>query len=165
MSKAAAIEEAPFNYTGYGTAGSEYERTKALSRTEIARLIRADIKAAIRAKELPKLKVSVRTRSYSGGGAIDVSVTGVPEGFKICNREHVAFEVENPHACFPRDLPHYTDEAREVIAKLEAIRTKYGFSDCDGMIDYFHVRYYGGTDIDWQLTREDRERTKTELGR
>lgn len=43
----------------------------------IARQVRADVKAAQKAGDLPSdLKVSVRCRKYAGGQAVDVTLSG-----------------------------------------------------------------------------------------
>lgn len=125
--------------------GAKYN--KDLTRTQIAALIRKDITAALKAGELPKgLKTSVRKRN----GSIDVEIVAVPAGFRILSDaslkgEHVA--------------PMYwqTEQAREVLAKLEEIHAAYNFDGSDIVTDYFHVNYYGRAAFDWQLTDAERK--------
>lgn len=65
-------------YTSNGWKGEKYETTKDLSTTEIAKLIRKEIKECF-----PNIKVSVRTQYFSGGSSIDVYITNA--GFKPIN--------------------------------------------------------------------------------
>ena len=44
------------------------------SAAEIAKAIRADIKAAVKAGELPKARYSVKSDSYTGGSSVDVTI-------------------------------------------------------------------------------------------
>ena len=57
------------------TYGSRYDETKRLTPTEVARLIRADIKAAVAEGRLPAETYSVRTRRVTYDRAIDVQVS------------------------------------------------------------------------------------------
>lgn len=140
------------------THGSKYEQTKGLRTVEIAKLIRADIKAAIQAGELPKgLKTSVRYESFAGGCAIRVSVTAVPDDFVYWRPEFIAFEAANPHTFFQGE--RVTEEAKALLAKLKEIHSAYNFDGSDIQSDYFHVRYYGDVKFGWEIERDDRKRT------
>ena len=105
---------------------------------DIAADIRADIKAAKKAGDLPAdLKVSVRTRLYSGGGAIDVTLSG-------WDRDRIWDE---------NDYYGLTSEARAVQLHVDAIRRAYNRDASDSMVDYFEVTYYGSADWDWRTRR------------
>lgn len=122
------------------TYGTKYAATKDLKRTEIAKLIRADIKAAVKAGSLPKAKYSVTCRSYSGGGSIDIHVSEA-EGIRVYNVERLLFEHDEPHAYCALDV--YSAEMMAVVETLDAIHASYNYDGSDYSTDYFHVRFYG----------------------
>jgi hypothetical protein len=107
---------------------------------DIAADIRADIKAAKKTGDLPSdLKVSVRTDLYAGGGAIRVKLSG--------------WDSERVYAPEGDGYFDMTDEAKNVMYRVEAIREAYNRNASDSMVDYFEVTYYGGTDWDYSLRR------------
>lgn len=107
--------------------GEKYDGS--LSTTEIAKLIRADIKVAVAAGELPGKPVtySVRSEYFSMGSSIDVEV------------RNYAGPVEEQG--FGR--PWMTQEAGAIKARLEAISGAYNHDGSDIQVDYFDVNYYG----------------------
>lgn len=116
-------------YTQNGFKGAKYD----ISRTtkECAQEIRAYLK-----KAYPDCKFSVTTHYASMCSSIYVYLMSGPyEALKTMNR---------------RDLNHYyLDEDTEMTAWAKAVMIdvndcirSYHFSDCDGMIDYFHVNFY-----------------------
>lgn len=127
--------------------GSKYE--KDLDGVEIARRIRMDIKAGIKAGKLPKgLKASVRTRKSSLHEAIDVVIKAAP-GVTVSNPERVAFQAANPMSrC---ELPRHTDAARALLATVEAIVGAYNFDGSDLQSDYHNVNFYGSVEFAWGL--------------
>lgn len=132
--------------------GKKYEATKNLSRVEIAKLIRADIKAAVKVGRLPKAKYYVNTSSYSGGGSIDIRFARVEEpGFVLFNPERVRFDLETNYREFTR-LPIFSERTVAICAELKAISDAYNYDGSDLMTDYFHVRFYGNAEPchDWQ---------------
>jgi hypothetical protein len=136
--------------------GSKYVATKNLRDTEIAKLIRGDIKAAIAAGDLPKgLKCSVRTSGSSTHSAIDITVTAVPAGFLYWTEAFLVHDLMHPHVCFDGDRT--TEEAQAIVRKLEQIHGAYNFDNSDSQTDYFHVRYYGGANFSWKLTGAERD--------
>jgi hypothetical protein len=142
------------------TYGTKYEATKNLRRPEIAKLIREDIKAAVKSGELPKGKYSVRTESYSGGGSINVTFSALV-GIPVHNVESLRWRTENPHASFGSEPANvrerYSPELLAVIKKLEAIHGAYNYDGSDVMTDYFDVRYYGSVSIDWEWEAATKE--------
>jgi hypothetical protein len=124
--------------------GSAYRATKGLDIAEIAKLARADIKAAIRRGKLPKgLKVSVRIERYSGGKSMDATIKAAP--FQVVNAERVQFEREHPTDwyCRTRECPDLlTEKAKQVEEAVKAILMAYNFDDSDSQTDYFHNRFY-----------------------
>lgn len=141
--------------------GAKYEQVKHLSTTEIAKLIRADIKLARKVEtklgtaagadiaivdglaalaSMPKtIKVSVRSEYFSGGSSIDVRVYNLPEkGWGYVHEE------------YPR--PHWTPgaELSAILDALAEIHRAYNYNGSDAMVDYFDVNYYGHVDVDWR---------------
>jgi hypothetical protein len=144
---------------GRGFEGSRLEMTKGLSRAEIAKLFRADVKDAIKRGDLPKgLKVSIRTHEYAGGGSINAKVTAVPEGFKVLHAARLYAEACCPHVA--SDRPYHTAEAAAVEKKLDALLSAYNFDDSDSMTDYFHVRFYKSVGFDWELEKAEKDAYK-----
>lgn len=128
--------------------GSKYDSK--LSTKEIAAKIRQDIKAAIKAGQLPQgLKVSVRYDHFSGGTSIDCRVTAWPVGFGWINPEWVMLTKDDP--CRYHAVARYTEQAKAVIDHLKSIHDAYNHDGSDSMIDHFDVKYYGGVDVDWTL--------------
>ena len=117
--------------------GSKCAQTKELNIVQIATLVRADIKAL--SSELPKgLKASVRVKKYSGGQAIDVTVTALPMGFVECRPEWAPGE----------GTGRYSEETKQVIGSLKSILDAYNFDGSHIQSDYFHVRFYGSVSVE-----------------
>ncbi|WP_267396185.1 MULTISPECIES: hypothetical protein [unclassified Sphingomonas] len=137
--------------------GSKYEATRNLPLTEVAKRMRADIKAAQVAGTLAVgLKVSVRVAHHT---AIDVRVTAAPNGFAFHNPAalHHEHETRNgPWSPFHRE--RYSPEWKAAKDALEAIHRSYNRDNSDSMTDYFDVRFYGDVGIWWELERPTRER-------
>jgi len=115
--------------------GSKYQATKDESRTQLAARIRADIKAAVKAGTLPRASYSVRTRNYSGGGSIDVTIDELP----FCTWrivEDVSFG--RSHGMTVKA----TAEAEAVRAAVREIVAAYNYDRSDIMTDYFNVRFH-----------------------
>jgi hypothetical protein len=101
--------------------GSKYQ--KDLGVVAIAKLVRIDIRAAIKAGNLPKgLKCSVRIDRYSMGQSLDVTV-------KAC-----------PGAC-PLDATGFPRRDDATLALLRTIVAAYNFDGSDLMSDYYHVNF------------------------
>lgn len=144
--------------------------------TVIARHIRADIKAAIKAGSLPGTATNyrVRCKSYSGGQSIDVRATGLAGMWQQCDgtipgTQHV-YQDENGDIRFGpadtcrdywcatggihRDSPgaeHHqtlTVEGRRVESILQAIHDAYNHDGSEIQVDYFDKRYYGTASIE-----------------
>lgn len=99
-----------------------------------AKKIRQDVKDAKRDGIIPvDVKVSVRTRKYAGGQAVDVHLSGW-----------------NPEAVWYRGTygPEMSNAAARVEKAVERIRGSYNRDASDSMVDYFDVTYYGTTQWD-----------------
>jgi hypothetical protein len=136
------------------TYGSKYASMggKYLSAAEIAKLIRADIKLALKvarqttepgAVALPdaltlipaEVKVTVRTESYSGGRSIDVVMRNIPEDW--------GFSMQPDHydRTTLRSLP--TPELKAAARALKDILQAYNYDGSRPEVDYFDVNDYG----------------------
>jgi hypothetical protein len=128
-------------YTQNGWAGEEYEKTKNLSTSEIAQLIRKEIR-----ERFPKVKASVRTSYFSGGSSIDVRLRVLP-----FNPITVDFDPKDNS--YP-SKQRYTEECLALLRDIKAIGDKYRYNDSDGMIDYFSTNFYFDVALDWELERD-----------
>lgn len=132
------------------TRGSMFEATRHLPLTDIAKRMRADIKAL----GLPAgFKVSVRVRHHN---AIDISVTALPAGFQVLSDKAASWRKQFGEW---RDYPFAHSEARSaelgaILDKLNRIHGAYNRNNSDSMSDYFDVRYYGWAEVDSQARRE-----------
>ena len=97
-----------------------------------AKEIRKDIKSAQKNGQIPvDVKVSVKTRKYAGGQAIDVVLTG--------------WNSEAVWGPCVEERSGMTYAAKRVWDKIEEIRSAFNRNDSDLMTDYFDVVYYGTT--------------------
>jgi hypothetical protein len=122
--------------------GSAYDPT--LTRKEIAAEIRKTLRKLSKSKhsQLAGADVSVRVRSYSGGGAIDVRLT-VDYPVRTADEDETAWNRQNG-----KPWPWLTDQARAAKQIGEDLHNAYNFDGSDIQTDYFHVNYYGSVDIE-----------------
>jgi len=127
---------------------------------DIAKAVRADIKAAQKEGTLPKMKISVRTERYSGGQSLSVTIKEFP--IQILNIWRVKIQKENPnyfigHIC--EDHPAYemyTPLAKKALAKLKEISNAYNYDGSETMVDYFDVNYYEHVGFDYRIEGTER---------
>ena len=128
-------------YSPTGWAGPRYEevRKKRLSTTDIAKLIRKDIK-----KKYPKLKTSVKTEYFAGGSSIDVRIKDF--GFNPINPTY------NPDEWIGGDYrnPMYTPRALKIMEEIKKIGNKYRYEDIDSMTDYHATSFFWNVNVDYQ---------------
>jgi len=116
--------------------GQKCESTRNKPLTEIAKLIRMDIKVAKNEGKLPAdFTCSVRS---DRGTAIDL---------RWAVSETAVFEP----GMYGFDL---NEKGREIQDLLEEIHGSYNYDGSDIQTDYFDVRYYGNPAIDWQLANK-----------
>jgi hypothetical protein len=126
------------NYTGYGWEGSAYKKTKNMRTSDVAKLIKKELK-----EKFPNWKFSVKTELYSGGSSINVRITSLP------------YNPLNPNYDFNRYGSHvYIEKFEQDLKKAESVGNKYRYSDSDAMIDYFSTNFYYFVDLDWELRNE-----------
>jgi hypothetical protein len=143
------------NFCGYAFEGSRFQATKNMSRADIAKLFRQDIKEAIKCGFLPNgLKVSVRTSEFSGGGSINVRVTAVPEGLPLLFIPRAYSDFCNPHTYC--EMPILSTQAAALVQKLDSMLQQYNFDNSDIETDYFHMRFCSSIDIDRDLISKER---------
>jgi len=149
-----------------------------LGAAEIAKLMRADIKAEIEAGNLPKANYSVRVQNYAGGRSIDLTVRDlegawVPENLSLCDpnycRTYSPGEPSEYTQHYSNRCPgaeHLSDEAERVLEIVKSIHAAYNFDGSEAMVDYFHVNYYGHAEIEspwhakWRLKEKDEKSAK-----
>jgi hypothetical protein len=136
------------------TYGSKYQQ--GLDTAEIAKLIRADIKAAIAAGELPRATYSVKISRYSGGSSIHVKISGVP--FPVLNAERARRDALEPYVYHAYELPLRTAEAEALLTTVELIVASYNYDGSDIQSDYFNVNFHSSVTFDHDEEREERER-------
>ena len=128
--------------------GSKYNPD--LTTTQIAQLVREDIKAAIRGGELPMATYSVRTSYYSMGSSLNVTVKDVP--FNVLNEERVLKENHLPE-CFNQK---HTPEAQKVLDQIRAILDLHNRKNIDSQRDVYNVKFSGFVQFDSNIENEER---------
>ncbi len=137
--------------------GNKYDSK--LSTTDIAKRVRAEIKAATALPEsdpwrLPKgLKVSVRSRYFAGGSSISSAVTAFPSA--LLNPACVLHTVLFKHERYT--FERYTKDGSRVLAVLKGMLDAYNFDGSDLQSDYFNVNFYGSVDVDGKCETLARE--------
>lgn len=139
--------------------GSKYD-PKAPYRTaaDIAKDMRADIKAALAKGDLPGTmrNYTVRVQNYSGGRSIDVSAVDLPGMWT----KGMDWRDE-------REIDVLTAEGESVKRVLKMIHNAYNYDGSDVMVDYFDVNYYGQAGVldPWGQDYRDRQRAKKEAAK
>lgn len=117
------------------TVGSKYQATKDMDIAEVAKLVRADIKAAIKAGQLAAGKYGVTIERFSMGQALNVKVA-IPGLVDRCPERMAALDRGEPVRTTR------TDAAEAVIAMIEGILGAYNRAEDHGQSDYHHTRFY-----------------------
>jgi len=131
---------------------------------ELAKAMRADIKAAIKNGTLPggMRNYSVRVDNFSGGRSINITtkgLTGLAQGCPGYRRgtqttyadggfSAVAcghWECENGRGHVVKVL---TDEGARIEAILQAIHRSYNYDASEAQVDYFDVNFYGSAKVE-----------------
>lgn len=144
--------------------GAKYaEPAKYARAADIAKLIRRDIKDAIKQGLLPgkASNYSVRSESFSGGSAIRVKAIGLDGMWQQCegiipgSEDGYGARYCRNHWCKAKeDRPgaEYHDilsvEGQRVEKILKDLHSAYNHDGSDSMVDYFDVRYYGQAEIE-----------------
>lgn len=123
--------------------GGKYERNMDVS--EIAKRVRAEIKAAIKNGQLHNGKYSVTVRRCES-----ISILVKEVDLSILNLARIKAEREQG-TNFRGDIQIYTDEARDLISRLKAIANAYNYDNSEIMTDYFDVNFYLNVSFDYSL--------------
>lgn len=132
--------------------GSKYEQTKDLDIKEIAKLVRQDLKDAVKAGVIPNGKFGVRIDRFAGGQALNVTV----QELDICMYNLTGDEINEKHAS-RRDV---TPEAKAVLKEIEQIISAYNFDKSHVQTDYFHVRFYEHVGFDYDFLQREFDKAK-----
>lgn len=133
--------------------GSKYE--KGLDVAEIAKRLRAEVKAKIASGHWPKgLKVGVTVSRYSGGRSISMNVTASP--WPMLNPAHVLAYAREPHVRH-EGIARYTDFATALFKELEAMGTAYNYDRSDMQTDYYDTNFALHVDYWWETEKAERE--------
>lgn len=127
-------------YTSNGWKGEQYEKTKDTPLKEIAQKIKKETLV-----KFPQIKISVVIDHYSMGCSIDVRVKEIP------------FKLLDPEKTREDRTYRYTEKAQSLLKEIEKIGNQYRLSDCDGMIDYYHVNFHYSVEYDWHLLHAEYE--------
>lgn len=119
--------------------GSKYESVKNSDPAEVAALIRADIKAEVKAGRLPKATYSVRLSRYAGGRSIDVRASRFPFAVHVEGWE-AARDAGVKKAWLSRD-------AYAVEVALTAIVDAYRRAVSHGQSDYYECNFHGDVTV------------------
>ncbi len=155
------------------TYGPKHE--KDLDIVAIAKRLRAEIKAAVKAGELPKCKYNVRISRYNGGQSMNILIKDYPG--TIYNQRHLKLTHEIDQGCLGeagrarhRDLwderetlTRYTKDLLDLIKALEKLVDQWNYDGSDSQTDYFHVNYYSHVDIDCDQAHTEWERVTGEI--
>lgn len=134
--------------------GPKYEATKGLTVVEVAKLLRAEIKSAVKSGKLPKGKYSVR----SDHNHIGIEIGGLALA-RIFSDERLAFD---DHGIFGH-RERYAPEMAAAMKFLEGLHDAYNYDGSDISSDYFNVRYYGGVILDHKWSEPVLEAEKAEM--
>ena len=163
-------DESPETWTGYRLPevwyGENYLSDYRVSTVDIAAHIRADLKLrrnlgkktakaaddqfslALRdviADAPASIKFSIRSQYFSGGSSIDITIKGVPTEWGW---------VEDP---FYNEFDPYhsrkwveSDALKALKREVERVQQSYNHNGSDSLVDYYDVRFYGHTEVDWR---------------
>lgn len=154
----AQLAEAPQTSSHYrlpdGWFGAKYDPSRSL--TDIAKMIREEIKFLRKIGNLESdgtvaipspiadmpasIKVSVRQPHY---GSINITLSGIPaEWGWVRGTDH--------RECWRGEHWMRTPALEALLKELKALMNAYNYDHSDIMTDYFDVRFYGSTDVDWR---------------
>lgn len=111
------------------------------SAADIAKLMRADIKAEIAAGNLPgsMSNYSVRVDNYSMGRSIDIEAKGFEGMWETKLVSRFGWE---------REEEVLTAEGQRIKGILQGIHDAYNYNGSESQVDYFDVNYYGHADVE-----------------
>lgn len=137
---------APASHIWYG---EKYDHEHRFSTTDIAKLIREDIKVARKVAKMAaapggiavvdpiadapaEIKFSVRSQYFAGGSSIDIHVKNIAREWGFIREDRGYGESEYPSAALAA-----------LAAELKGIMDAYNHDGSDTQADYWDVRFYG----------------------
>lgn len=124
-------------YSGHKFTGKNYEKTKSLSKTEIAKLIKKELNI-----EFPDWKFSMSSKNNS----IRIEVIDMPynpyseivdNAFKTNTSYNLNYNQET-----------YNEQYLKDSSKIKSILEQYNYDDSNAQIDYSNNRYYTSLSLD-----------------
>jgi hypothetical protein len=129
-------------YSGNMFVGSKYNETSHLSITEVAKLIRVELKNAY-----PKVKLSVKTSKYSGGCSLDVEIKSVDSNpFSVEYNQFLGSNKPLNEWNFSKEK--YNAAFLAMKTNIKSIVEQYNFDDSDTQSDYFSVAFYSNVRVE-----------------
>jgi hypothetical protein len=132
--------------------GSKYQQGRDIA--EVAKDVRKDLRAAVKARQLPKgFKASVRIERYSMGRSLNVVVKAAP-GVQIFNDTYLAAMGKglswppSDRAAWPKH-GRFTAEGVALQKTVEDICNAYNYDRSDSMTDYYNTAFH--LDFRWAL--------------
>lgn len=101
----------------------------------------------------------MKSDTFAGGQSIDVRITSAP-GLTIVNREWLTHNRDMPYE--NHNIPHLTQEASDLVKRLERMMNQYNRDNSDSSVDYFDVHFYSHVTFDYDLTHAEHEAFKKE---
>ncbi len=146
-------EHAGTTFTDRRRYGDKYADTRTLDLTDIAKLIRAEVKLSRKIAKVTAtpgavkvadpigdapaaIKVSVRTQYYAGGGSINVRLSNIPADWGWTDWPDESYTDRRPRKIATPALGAFATAIRQVM-------DAYNYDGSDTMTDYFDVRFYG----------------------
>ena len=125
--------------------GPKFDRDQWRTSAEVARMLRADLKAAQQSQALPPTAVfSVRSESFAGGQAVRVEIRNLPDS-----------EILDDHPDYAHRL---NTAARELERTVRRMANAYNRDASDPQSDVYDVHYYAHVDIETESSRRSRQR-------
>lgn len=130
--------------------GSKYESLGGYaSAADIAKRMRADIKALVKAGHLPDVTYSVRVDNYSMGRSINISIQGLKKAWET---------VEVYQWGYPQVREVLSVQGKWVERQVKKIHSSYNYDGSEVQVDYFDVNFYGQVKVESDWDQQFRER-------
>lgn len=136
------------DYYGPVTRGEKYDPDRPLR--DVAKDVRADIKAAVAAGYLPDLEYTVGTQSKSR--AIDV---------RACGMDHLLARKGSDR--YP-EIQEVSGVARQLEQRLESILASYNRTQTASQVDYWNHAFYARATVFSDVEDRYRKASETEFG-
>lgn len=144
--------------------GEKYAEAKDLTTAQIAKLIREDIKAAVKLGVLPGTirDYTVTTDTFAGGSAIRMQLLNHGHLWAHCTGDRNCYAEGVNFGCNGFEHEYLTEEGVTIRRFLQWLHGRYNYDGSDTMTDYFDVNYYGHADIETPSSADFRKRMKAE---